>query len=109
LNINSLETIEGIISFSRKTTIWSFLIGTLILALYFLTHLNSIIYLALFFMIAATFLNAILFIKLVLSLKKNKEKRKSIFNTLLLMLVNIPFGILYIYLGFEIFSSTFTD
>jgi len=109
LNINSFENIDVLISFSKKIALWSFFIGTLILLLYYFTLLGVFIYLGLFFSITAIFLNGFFFINLLLLVKGNKEKRSSIFQAVLLMLANIPIGILYIYLGFEIFSSHYSD
>lgn len=100
----NLKTVADYIAFSRKIALITFLLGTLIVSLYYFTSYSGIIYISMFFMISFFLLNSVLFIKLVLFYFGNKEKRKVIIFTLLLMLLNLPIGYLYLQIGFSIYG-----
>jgi hypothetical protein len=102
--LDKLKTTTDYILFSRKTALITFLLGSLIISLYYFTSYNGIIYISLFFMVSFFLINSILFIKLITLFIKNKEERKSITITLLLMLLNIPIGYLYTQIGFSIYD-----
>jgi len=109
LDTNFLDSIEKVISCGKKTTLISFLIGSLILFIYYITNNNTIIYSALFFSISAFAANGYLFILMVIHLFTKRDFKNEILQTLLLMLLNIPVGILYLEIGFHIYSSTITN
>lgn len=109
MDTNLLDNIEKVISYGKKTALISFLIGSLILFIYYLTHYNAIIYFALFFIITAFATNGYLFILMVVYLFKKSNIKNKILLTLLLMLLNIPIGIGYFEIGFNIYSSTITN
>lgn len=100
----NIKTVADYIAFSRKIALITFLLGTLIVSLYYFTFYSGIIYISMFFMISFFLLNSVLFIKLVLFYFGNKEKRKVIIFTLLLMLLNLPIGYLYLQIGFSIYG-----
>jgi hypothetical protein len=109
MDTNLLDNIKKVISYGKKTALISFLIGSLILFIYYITHYNTIIYFALFFIITAFSTNGYLFILMVVYLFKKSEIKNKILLTLLLMLLNIPIGIGYFEIGFYIYSSTITN
>lgn len=100
----NIKTVADYIALSRKIALITFLLGTLIVSLYYFTSYSGIIYISMFFMISFFLLNSVLFIKLVLFYFRNKEKRKVIIFTLLLMLLNLPIGYLYLQIGFSIYG-----
>lgn len=100
----NLKTVTDYITFSRKTALITFLLGTIILSLYYFTSYSGVIYISLLFMITFFLLNSLLFVKLITFFFKNKEERKPITLTLLLMLLNLPIGYLYLQLGFSIYG-----
>jgi len=100
----NLKTVTDYNIFSRKLALITFLLGTLIVSLYYFTSYSGVIYISLFFMISFFILNSIFFIKLISLFIKNKEDRKVIIITLLLMSVNIPIGYLYLQIGFTIYG-----
>lgn len=102
--LDHLKTIADYNAFSRKIALLTFFLGTGILFLYYYTSYSGIIFISLFFMISFLLINSILFIKLIMFYVKNKEERKAIFISLLLMLLNIPIGFLYIEIGFKIYG-----
>ena len=109
MNTDALHRTEKVISNGRKAAIASFVVGSLILLIYFFSRVNSIIYLALFFCMAAFVINGFVFIELSIELAKKSSLKKKIIQTLLLMLLNIPIGLGYFEIGFYIYSSTTTN
>ena len=59
-------------------------------------------------MVAAIFINAFIFIKLIISWAANKVDRKIIRNTMILLLLNIPIAYIYVKIGLEIYSKSFS-
>lgn len=90
----------------RKTALATFLIGSLIVALYYFTTYSGVIYISLFYMISFFILNSIVLVSLILFLLKNKKDKKSILATLFLMSLNLPIGYFYLQLGFKIYAQT---
>lgn len=98
------KTVSDFNNLGRKVALYTFFIGTLIVALYYITSFSGTIYISLFYMISFFIINSIVFIKLVALLIKNRTERTSILITLFLMLLNIPIGYAYLQLGFKIYS-----
>lgn len=106
MNSDALHRVEKVISNGRKAALVSFLVGSLILLIYYFSRVNSIIYLALFFCMAACVINGFVFIELAVELVKKSSLKKKIIQTLGLMMLNIPIGLGYFEIGFYIYSST---
>ena len=98
------KTVSDYNSLSRKVALITFLIGSLIVALYYFTSFSGVIYISLFYMISFFIINTTLFTILVSLYFKNKKDRKSIFLSLFLMFLNIPIGYLYLQIGFKIYG-----
>lgn len=100
-----LKNIEAFIVLGKKTALFSFLIGTLILGIYYITQYNGIIYISILFITLAFLVNTFLAIYLLYQFFKNKKNRKAIGFTLLVMTLNIPIGLYYIDLGFTLYNK----
>lgn len=108
MRVPDFDSAEDCISFGRKTALLTFLIGSSILAAYYLFNHSSLIFLSLFFMVSAFFVNSFIFIKLAVCWFNNPESRKKISNTMLLLILNIPIAYAYIEIGLQIYSSSFS-
>ncbi len=93
-------------NFGRKTALVTFLTGSLIVILYYLTAFSGMIFISLFFIISFFLLNTIVSASLIRLLFKNKKEKKSIMTTLFLMSLNLPIGYAYLQLGFQIYAHT---
>lgn len=102
--ITDINNFKEVNAASRKVALLSFLIGTLILALYFITHYHGVIYLGLFFITAAFIINSFFTILLLYFFKKEKKYRRVILFSIFLIFLNIPIGFFYLDLGFEIYN-----
>jgi hypothetical protein len=98
------KTVSEYNSLSRKVALITFLLVSLIVALYYFTSFSGVIYISLFYMISFFIINTTLFTILVSLYFKNKKDRKSIFLSLFLMFLNIPIGYLYLQIGFKIYG-----
>jgi hypothetical protein len=98
------KTVSEYNSLSRKVALITFLLGSLIVALYYFTSFSGVIYISLFYMISFFIINTTLFTILVSLFFKNKKDRKSIFLSLFSMFLNIPIGYLYLQMGFKIYG-----
>jgi hypothetical protein len=63
------------------------------------------IYFSLLFTISALFINAYYFLKLILFFKE-RARRNQILLSLVIMLLNIPLGLLYLEIGLKIYSHS---
>ncbi|KAB1157076.1 hypothetical protein [Flavobacterium luteum] len=88
----------------KRVAFFTFLIGSIILLLYHITHYHGTIYFSLLFMVSAFFVNTFFAIQLLISYSNNKDYRKPILTALFLLFLNIPIGYLYIDLGFKIYN-----
>ncbi len=102
--ITDLKTFEEVNIASRKVALVSFLIGTLILGLYFISHYHGVIYFGLFFITAALLVNGFFSILLLNYFIKEKKHRKAVFFSLFLIFLNVPIGFYYLDLGFKIYN-----
>ncbi len=103
--IDNLIHIEKIISTSKKVAFLTFLVASILLLIFYFTEFNGMIYFSLLFTISALFINAYHFLKLILHLSE-KEKRNQILLSLVIMLLNIPLGLLYLEIGLKIYSHS---
>lgn len=101
--IADLKTVKDVNVASRKAALFSFLIGTLILALYFFSHYHGVIYFGLFFIKVAFIVNSFFTVLLLHYFIKEKLHRKAVLFSLFLIFLNVPIGFFYLDLGFEIY------
>lgn len=99
------KTVKECNSLGRKVALLTFLLGSLIVSMYYFTGYSGMIYISLFFMIAFFLLNTTLSIFLISLFLKNKNERKSIVVTLFLMFLNVPIGCLFLQIGFKIYGT----
>lgn len=100
--------VEDCIALGRKVALGTFLAGSVILAAYYFKNHSSIIFLSLFFMVAAIFINSYVFVRLIMCWTTNQRERNKIRNTLILLLLNIPIAYAYVKIGLEIYSKSFS-
>jgi hypothetical protein len=96
------------ISTSKKVAFLTFLIASVLLLVFYYTEFNGMIYFSMLFTILAFFINTYYFLKLLLFFKDN-IKRNQILLSLVLMLLNIPLGLLYLDIGFKIYNSIMSN
>lgn len=85
--------------------ILSFSIGTLILALFKITRHETFIVIGFYYVIAAFFFNFILFVNLVYDLIVYKTMQIFLLKHILLLLINIPIALFYLYSVFKSFTN----
>ncbi len=102
------DTADNVISYGKMSAFCTFLIGTFILGTFYLYQHSSIIFVSLFYMVVASFVNGFIFIKLISFWFSNPNDRKEIRNILLFMLLNIPIAYIYVRIGLEIYSDSFS-
>lgn len=107
MKIPDLQITDECITVGRWVAFFTFLIGSSILALYYFYNHSGIIFLSLFFMVSAFFVNSYVFIKLLSRWFSDVQNRKPLGYTLLILLLNIPIAFLYIKIGLEIYSKSF--
>lgn len=86
---------EKYIKLGRLTAIISFLLGTIILVLYYLTSAFQFAFIGYGFVALAGFLNIALLIRFFIEVMTCKDFRKKLLMTCGLMLLNIPVAIFY--------------
>jgi hypothetical protein len=79
------------------TALISFLIGTMILIIFYFTDSSEIISFGMIFIVVAGIINAGVFVKVLIDLINEKENRKKYFFTSGIMLLNIPIVLAYFY------------
>ena len=100
-----LNNIDSQILISRKIALFTFLLSSLIITTYYFTNFHGIIYLSLFFLLIAVPINTFISFVLIFSIFKNKNKIKPILFSLFLILINLPFGLFYMKIGFDIYDA----
>jgi hypothetical protein len=91
-------SIQDLNILGRKIALISFLTGSLIFLLYFLTSFWGLFFAGYLFIAAAVIGNLIVLIALLISTFKNKELCRSNMLTAFLMLLNIPIAFTYFWL-----------
>jgi len=79
------------------TALISFLIGTILLIIFYFTDSMAISSFGMIFIVIAGIINAGVFIKVLIDLINEKENRKKYFFTSGIMLLNIPIVLVYFY------------
>jgi len=87
---------------ARKLVLISFLGGSLIFVLFYITEHLLLAIVGLIFLVVMAILNAIVFLKLVKEMGNATGKKQFLKTTLVLMLLNIPIAYLYVRVGLKI-------
>ena len=103
--MNTNNILNNDITFGRKVALFTFLVATLLIFIFYITEFNGTIYFVFLYFFPALGINIYIFLKLVYTYFKEKDNRKAILFTLFFLLLNIPVGILYTDLGFKIYNS----
>ncbi|MDY7394160.1 hypothetical protein UMM65_02825 [Aureibaculum sp. 2210JD6-5] len=93
-------TTEKQIALGKRTALFSFIIGTTIFGIYFLTSNWQLLFVGYGFIIIAGFFNIIILILMLAKANIDPENRNKLLKTSGLMLLNIP--VLFIYVWFAI-------
>jgi hypothetical protein len=88
-------TTERHIKLGRQTALISFLLGTGIFGLYFLTSAIGLLFFGYGFIVLTGLINLGVLIAILLRASKDVEKRKGLLMTSALMLINIPIMLVY--------------
>lgn len=103
-------TTERHIKLGRQTALISFLLGTVIFGLYFLTSSWELLFVGYAFIALAGLINLGILISILL--KANKDNRKKLLTTCGLMLLNIPVMLFYCWVAIILLDTmriTFTN
>jgi len=107
--LNPNEKLDKDINFGRKVSIFTFLVATLLMLIFYLTEFRGTIYFVFLYFFTALGFNTYIFFKLAFFFFKEVEKRSTILFTLFILLINIPLGIFYTDLGFKIYNSIMSN
>ncbi len=105
-------TTERHIKLGRQTALISFLLGTGIFGLYFLTSSFELLFVGYGFIALTGLINFGVLISILLKAKKNKDNRKKLLTTCGLMLLNIPLMLFYCWVVIILLNTmriTFTN
>ena len=105
-------TTEQHIKLGRQTALVSFLLGTIIFGLYFLTSSFDIVLLGLGFIVFAGLINSGILILIVLKANKDKNNELQLLKTYGLMFLNIPIMFFYCWIVVVLLGTmriTFTN
>jgi hypothetical protein len=96
-------TVQKVKYLGKLTAILSFLIGTIIFGVYFITSIDSILFVGYTFILLAAIFNFVVFG--LLSRIGIIEKEKSIFQVCGIMLINIPIMLLYCWITIQLLNT----
>jgi len=105
-------TTEKKISLGKRTTLISFLIGTLIFGVYFLTSSWQLLFVGYGFIIIAGIFNIVVLILLLSKVTNDTKNRKKILKTSGIMLLNVPVLVIYVWISMLLIGNmriTFTN
>lgn len=105
-------TTQQYIKIGRQTALISFLLGTAIFVLYFLTSSFELLSLGCGFIVLTSFLNLGMLILILVKANHDKYNRKKLFVTCRLMLLNIPVMLFYVWATIVLLNTmriTFTN
>jgi hypothetical protein len=105
-------TTERHIKLGRQTALISFLLGTSIFGLYFLTSSFVLLFIGYSFIASAGLINTGILISILLKANKDKDDRKKLLTTSGLMLLNIPVMLFYCWVAIALLDTmriTFTN
>jgi hypothetical protein len=87
------------LSFTTQLAVISFVLGTILFLLFFLDFKNeNILFIGLFYVLAATVFNGVAFITLFLQFLTEKDNREDLSIRILILLANIPIATAYLYM-----------
>ncbi len=96
----------------RSTALISFLLGTVIMGIYYQSSSSGLLFFGYAFILLAGLVNLIVLIALLIRARKDKENRKKLLSTSRLMLLNIPVLVAYIWFALILLGTmriTFTN
>jgi len=96
----------GLINISRILAVSSFLFGTLLLSGYYFTESFPILLIGFVFVVITFIVNLIFLISLLGKFFISKIKRKKVFVSIVIILLNIPISVGYYYFAMTIFNRT---
>lgn len=105
-------TTERHIKLGRQTALISFLLGTVIFGLYFLTSSPQLLFIGYIFLAFVGLFNIALIILLLIKASKDSINRRELFKTCVLILVNVPITVLYLWFTIILLDTlriTFTN
>ena len=105
-------TTERYIKLGRQTALISFLLGTVIFGLYFLTSSSDLLFLGYGFIVLTGLVNVGILFAILVRANKDEENRKRLFTTSGLMLINIPIMLIYCWVAIILLGTmriTFTN
>lgn len=100
------------IKFGRLAALTSFLLGTLIFGLYYLTSDSSLLFVGYGFIVFTGLINIGVLIAILIKAGKDTENRKKLLKTCGIMLLNIPAMIVYFWIAIILLGTmriTFTN
>lgn len=103
---------EQYIKLGRLTALISFLLGTIIFGLYFLTSSINFLFLGYGFIVLTGLLNMGILIFILVKARNDKDNKKKLLTTCGLMLLNIPVVFFYFWVAFILVNTmriTFTN
>jgi hypothetical protein len=105
-------TAERHIKLGRQTALISFLLGTVIFGLYFLTSSSDLLFFGYGFIVLTGLINIGILIAILTRANKDKENRGRLLSTSGLMIVNIPIMVAYCWVAIILLGTmriTFTN
>ena len=105
-------TTERYIKLGLQTALISFLLGTVIFGLYFLTSSSDLLFLGYGFIVLTGLVNVGILFAILVRANKDEENRKRLFTTSGLMLINIPIMLIYCWVAIILLGTmriTFTN
>lgn len=99
----------AILKLAKKVAIFTFVVGTLLLGLYYFSKSTTFIVLSLLYMLVAFIFNSLVVVKLFYFLFNKSKLKNKIQLTLLLLFLNIPIAYIYIQIGFKIFTDNYSE
>ena len=102
--MKAIKNDTGIVKTSRLVALLSFVLGSLILLLFYLTENTLFMLLGSVFLFGAVLVNSVLLSKLVFQYRKNENKKRAKFS-IIFILLNIPIAFFYYLLAMHIFKK----
>ena len=103
---------ERHIRLGRKTAIISFILGTIIFGVYFLTSAWVLLFIGYGYIVIVGLINIVVLISLLRRAKKDKKNKHSLVKTSAIMLLNIPIMLIYCWIAITLLNTmriTFTN
>lgn len=103
---------ERHIRLGRLTAILSFLLGTFIFGLYYITSSSALLFIGYGYILLASLVNLVVLVLILNRAKKDQNNRKGLLKTSGIMLLNIPVMLLYCWIAIILLGTmriTFTN